>query len=231
MGSQQARIHLLTLEQILKAGRAPVPATCNYQFPVNSTNELLELAHVITSIGVGATIGLNGQLAQLDPLLVGPISSILTVKARHNSMIRQGQQLSPSPAPFDTGISNIWAYNLVLKYIKPGSCPSEMYLPILAKVGVSSSLSREPSRMEFRWDPEQESFVTEFGKELSIVWVSQLDQPIYASLNVTGKGKGSADVPGGLSGVAYAAVTVHRPIDPSDLALSSLTAAVPVLIS
>ncbi|KAK7177650.1 hypothetical protein PSPO01_16302 [Paraphaeosphaeria sporulosa] len=52
---------------------------CNYCFPVNTTEDFFELAHTITSVGFGATIGLNERLAITDPLLVKSISSILSM--------------------------------------------------------------------------------------------------------------------------------------------------------
>ena len=65
-----------------------MPAACNYTFPVNSAKEFFKLAYIITLIGIRATIRFNRRLAGLDLLLVGPLSLILTVKARYNLIIR-----------------------------------------------------------------------------------------------------------------------------------------------
>jgi hypothetical protein len=42
----------------------------------------------------------------------------------------------PNPALFNTGISNIWAYNLAFLFIVPGSCYVEILLPILSILNI-----------------------------------------------------------------------------------------------
>jgi hypothetical protein len=103
---------------------------------VESTIGFFELAHVITSFGIGATIGLTERLAIMDPVLVRTVSSLLTVESRHDAFFRWiwGEVLNP--APFGTGISDIWAYNLALSFVVPGSCPIELPLPILPRLTV-----------------------------------------------------------------------------------------------
>ena len=80
---------------------------CNYSFLINSTQGFFKLAHLITSVGIGATIGLAERLAVTDPLLVRSVSSILTIKSRHDTFFRYIQGEVPNPALFDTGISDI----------------------------------------------------------------------------------------------------------------------------
>jgi hypothetical protein len=103
---------------------------------VESTKRFFELADVITSVGIGASIGLTERLA-VDPVLVRTVSSILTVESRHDAFFRSIRGEVPNPAPFDTGISDIWAYNLALSFVIPGSCPVEPPLPILPRLTVT----------------------------------------------------------------------------------------------
>jgi hypothetical protein len=77
----------------------------------------------------------------------------------------------------------------------------------------------------------QTPFVTEARKQLFIGWVSQLNKPIYTLLNITAKGKGTANVPQGLNGVVFAAVTVQQPDDVNDLALATLAGPVAIPLS
>jgi hypothetical protein len=93
--------------------------------------QFFELTNIITSVGIGATIGLTERLAFMDPLLVKSVASILAVESRHDAFFRHIEGKVPNPAPFNTGISDIWAYNFALSLIVPGSCSAEVPLPIL----------------------------------------------------------------------------------------------------
>ena len=82
-------------------------------------------------MGIKATIGLAEHLAVTDPLLMRSVLLIFTIESRHNAFFRYIQGEIPNLAPFDTGISDIWAYNLGLSFIVPGSYPIKIPLPIL----------------------------------------------------------------------------------------------------
>ena len=195
---------------------------------MNSTEEFFELAHIIESVGIGAIIGITERIAFADPPFERIVSSVLTVEARHDAFFRQVAGAVPNPSPFDTGISGLWAYNLALSFIVPGSCPVDLPLPILPKLTVSQPYYASPnastnsSLVEFTWDPTQTSFVVEAGKQLLIGWVNQLNAPIYTCLNVTASGKGTTEIPSGISGVAFAAITVQEFDNVSDLELATL---------
>lgn len=93
-------------------------------------DEFIALGDIITSVGISALIGLVDRVLYTDPGIVNTVSSIVTVESRH-----VGGRV-PNPAPFDTGISSIWAYNLALPFIVPGSCLTELSLPILPTLTV-----------------------------------------------------------------------------------------------
>jgi hypothetical protein len=73
-------------------------------------------------VGIGVTISLADRLAVIDPELINAVSSILTVESRYDAFFRYINGKVPNPAPFNTRISDIWAYNLALSFIVPGSC-------------------------------------------------------------------------------------------------------------
>lgn len=205
---------------------------------MDKTEEFFELAHTITSVGIGATIGLNERLAITDPLLVKSVSSILTVESRHNGFFRHIRGEVPNPAPFDTGISDIWAYNLAFSFILPGSCSVELPIPILPRLNVSqpprssyTNSTGSNDQREFTWDPMQTPFVIEANKPLLIGWINQLNKPVYTPLNITTKGKGTANVPQGLNGVVFAVVTAQQPDDVNDLASATLAGPVAMSLS
>ncbi len=189
-------------------------------------------------MGIGATIGLAERLAVTDPLLVKSVSSILAVESRHDAFFRHIEGEVPNPAPFDTGISDIWAYNFALSFIVPGSCSVEVPLPILPKLTVSDASCSGPanstmneSLREFTWDPAQMTFVAEAGKQLLVGWVNQLNVPVYTPLNITVKGKGTVPVPQEMNGVAFAVVTTQRLENVDDLALATLAGPVVLKLS
>ncbi|KAI9855635.1 MAG: hypothetical protein M1813_009681 [Trichoglossum hirsutum] len=234
----QEKVHIATFTNLLKGYNAEVIPPCNYSFPVNSTKGFFELANAITSVGIGATIGFAEHLAVTDPLLLRSISSILTVESRHDAFFRHIGGKVPNPSPFDTGINEIWAYNLALPFIVSGSCSIEVPLPILPTLSVSGPPSAAPanttvgrSLREFTWDPMQIPFINEAGRPLLIGWVNQLNIPVYTKLNITVKGKGTADVPQGMNGVVFAVVTTQRPNNVDDLALATLAGPVVLAIS
>jgi hypothetical protein len=226
---------------------------CQYSFPVASTKEFLTLGDTITSVGISAIIGIADRISHTDPLIIKSVSSIVTVESRHDAFLRHVGGQVPNPAPFDTGISSIWAYNLALQFVVPGSCPVEIPIPILPTLSASSLLANAssvnttgmppagapygntttnqfsganatamPPQMEFIWDPTQMPFLVEQGKPLFIGWTNQLNVPAYTELSIIDQGKGIADVPQGVSGVAFAAVTSQQPDNTDDLALATL---------
>lgn len=205
---------------------------------MNSTEGFFELAHVIESVGIGAIIGITERIATADPLFERTVSSVLTVEARHDAFFRQVAGAVPNPSPFDTGIGALWAYNLALPFIIPGSCPVELPLPILPRLTFSQSCSEtslnnstSSSPVEFTWDPTQTSFVVEARKPLLIGWVNQLNIPVYTTLNITATGTGITQIPPGMSGVAFAVVTVQEFDNIKDLELAALAGPVVVPLS
>ncbi len=205
---------------------------------MNSTKDFFELAHVITSAGIGATIGLAECLAVRDPLFIRSISSMLAVESRHDAFFRQTLGKVPNPAAFDTGLSDIWAYNLALTFVVPGSCPVEVVAPTLPRlIAVEPTVAPFANRtegleqLEFTWDPAQIPFVMEEGKQLFIGWVHQLNEPVYTPLEITGRGEGTARLPPEMNGVAFAVATVQKPNNVNDLALATMAGPVLVLLS
>jgi hypothetical protein len=90
--------------------------------------------------------------------------------------------------------------------------------------------TKSPLR-EFEWDPAQMTFVAEAGKQLLVGWVNQLSMPVYTPLNITVKGKGTASVPSGMNGAAFAVVTTQQPDNTDDLALATLAGPVVLTLS
>ena len=207
----QEVVHVATIEELLTANGAKTVAPCKYTFPVSNINDFLLQANVITSASIGAVNALSVLIAQTDPELVTSTSSIITIEARHDAFFRMAVAQVPNPAPFDTPLSPTYAFNLVLAFVKPASCPQLPDLPVLPQLKVASQSPATtlggpaimPTSVTFAFDSSLE--VDE--KKLFVGWLNQDNQPAYTKLTVNGAGKGTADVPGGLNGMAFAAIT------------------------
>jgi hypothetical protein len=88
-----------------------------------------------------------------------------------------------------------------------------------------------PLQMEFTWDSTQTPFLIEQGKPLFIGWINQLNIPVYIELLIIAQGKGIADIPQGVKGVAFAAVINQQPDNTDDLALIILAGPAVLIIS
>jgi hypothetical protein len=78
---------------------------------------------------------------------------------------------------------------------------------------------------------EQTPFVMEEGKQLFIGWAHQLNEPVYISLEIIGRGEGTARLPPEMNWVAFAVATVQKPNNVNDLALVTVAGPVFVLLS
>jgi hypothetical protein len=176
-------------------------------------------------------------------MLARLVASILTVESRHDAFFRHVMGEVPNPAPFDTGSNDIWAYNIALSFIVPGSCPVEVPVPVLPKLNVtqqeqatapytnSTTGSNSTMLQQFSWDPRQMPFVVEEGKQLLVGWVNQVNVPTYTPLSVTSWGKGTSSVPQGMNGIAFAVITAQEYDNVNDLAFGTLAGPVVVPIS
>jgi hypothetical protein len=59
---------------------------------------------------------------------------MLAVESRHDVFFRQILGKVPNPAAFDTGLSDIWAYNLALTFVISKSYPVEVVASTLPRL-------------------------------------------------------------------------------------------------
>jgi hypothetical protein len=221
----QEAVHVATIETLLTSNGAKTVAPCKYTFPVSNTNDFLLQANVITSASIGAVNALTALIAQSDPDLVTSTSSIITIEARHDAFFRIAVAQVPNPTPFDTPLSPTYAFNLVLAFVEPASCPQLPDLPVLPQLTVASQSpattlggpAMMPTSVTFAFDSSLEVN----SAKLFVGWLNQDNQPAYTKLTVDSAGKGTADVPAGLNGMAFAAITNQS----SETTVDGLTAA------
>lgn len=233
----QELIHVQTAENILTHFNGKTFRPCSYTFPVSTAEEFFALANVITSVGIGAVIHLAGSLALTDPSLVTGPASILAVEARHDAFFRGAGKVSrvPNPAPFDTGISGIYALNLALPFVVPGSCPDGMpdfpVIPALKQTSGSEPLTGSSGPIDFEFDPSQ---VKNFDSKTTyyIGWVNQANVVQYTPATVSADGKVKSTIPDGMAGLAFAALTgQNTATDVDDLTAKTVAGPAPVQIS
>ncbi|KAI9811142.1 MAG: hypothetical protein M1827_005593 [Pycnora praestabilis] len=234
----QEAVHVATFEALLSNYNATTIPPCKYQFPSTSTDQFLALGNIITSVGIGAVISLSQSLANTDPALITSTTSTITVEARHDAFFRMTGNEVPNPAPFDTAISADWAYNLALPFIVPGSCPISPPLPVLPALTIVPASApgfapaTPPAAINFTFDPKSAPFASVSNEPLFIGWVNQLNVPVYTPVKIISSGVGSAAVPVGLEGTAFAALTAQNSAkNVNDLTGATVAGPAVVLIS
>ena len=235
----QEEVHVASIQTLLSANGATTIAPCKYHFPVTNAEEFFALANIITVVGIGAIFDLQDLFSKTDPGLEASTSAIVSVESRHDAFFRLIGGEIPNPTPFDTRISGVWAYNLALDFIIPGSCGSGLPasitgLPVLPPLGLVGA--GDPAFASTNYQT-QLTFAVNTGampngwnnKPLFIGWVNQVNAVIYTPVTVVNGYQLQTPVPAGLNGMAFVALTGQNTA--SDIAgLTSATMAGPLPI-
>lgn len=123
------------------AGATPVSA-CNYSFPYTDPKSFLALSQVIEGVGVSAYLGAAAYIANADYLTIA--ASILTVEARHNSLVRYLNGADPFPTPEDTPQTPREVVSIAGAFFvscPTGSAPTIMPFPALKPGMMPSNLA------------------------------------------------------------------------------------------
>lgn len=231
----QELIHVQTAENILNHFGKKTFTPCKYQFPVTNAEEFFALSNIITSAGIGAVINVASGLALTDPELVPGPASILAIEARHDAFFRAASVSPiPNPAPFDTRISAAYALNLASAFIVPNSCtggmPSFPVIPPLKAVQ-KSPLTGSSGFLSFTFDAKSVS-QADLSKTLYIGWVNQANVVNYTPATIGATGEINTEIPAGLAGLAFAALTSQNTAaDVNALTTVTLAGPAPVQIS
>ena len=225
-----------TAENILNHFQKPTFTPCQYQFPVVNAEEFLDLANVITTVGIGAVINVASSLALTDPSLVPGPASILATEARHDAFFRiAALDAVPNPTPFDTRISAAYALNLASPFIVPGSCAAMPKFPVIPPMKQVKHHDHQHGTtgtgvpIQFLIDIES----SEYGNNSSLYigWVNQANVVDYTPATVE-NGVVETVIPEGLGGIAFAALTnTQSATDVNTLTGLTLAGPAPVQIS
>jgi hypothetical protein len=181
----------------------------------------------------GVLMALAESLPPTDTAAAVVLSSMSSVAARHSAMLRPYVTSNSSVASFDTPMTDVWAYNLGLTYVQPGSCAVEQRIPLLPGLSLDNGIAataRPSSRVTFAWDTAARAAASRSGKPLFIGWVNQVNAPVYTALAPLGDGRGSTEVPAGLVGTAFAVLTAQPGLTTIG-DLTEATLAGPVVVS
>ncbi|KAL8934730.1 MAG: hypothetical protein Q9216_005759 [Gyalolechia sp. 2 TL-2023] len=207
--------HASTIATILSnAGYTPVPP-CTYTFPYTDPTSFVNLANMITTVGIGAYLG-GGSLLTDDPTLLTAASSILTVESRHDSYLRAGIGASPFPTSFDTALSAVFAYNLAQMFIV--SCPQQLPITVLPKLTLESPApppNLQPptpagTELRFTFDPSSFFVDVDPNAQLYIGLLNMITNVTFVEATSCGEGCVTAPVPEGAMGVGFAVLSTFN---------------------
>ncbi|KAF8861787.1 hypothetical protein BDZ45DRAFT_242463 [Acephala macrosclerotiorum] len=228
----QELVHKATLEGLLDIAMEPAVPACATIFPVSDTNDYLAKANVVTSAAIGVIITILQSLATSDDNnLLGPLSSILSVESQQDTFFRMTGSNTPSASPFNTGLSTTFAYNIALTFVDPRSCPQLLPLPILPSLNLTSPVlnatapATPPTSITFTASGVSQD------STLFVGWVNQANPVVYSNVTIK-NGIATADIPKGLTGIAFAALTSQSTATTVDgLTNVTLAGPAPVLMS
>ncbi|RDW63535.1 hypothetical protein BP6252_11080 [Coleophoma cylindrospora] len=227
----QELVHKATLEGLLGLAMEPTVPSCTTIFPVADSKDYLAKANVVTSAAIGVIINILQSLSGTDPNLISPLSSILSVESQQDAFFRMSGSNTPSASPFNTGLSTTFAYNIALTYVDPRSCPQLPDLVILPSLNLTSPVVGATAPAT----PPTSITFTASGNlpkgNLYIGWVNQANPVAYSNVTVT-NGIATAEIPAGMTGIAFAALTTQTVAMTVDgLTNSTLAGPAPVLMS
>ncbi|KAL8931704.1 MAG: hypothetical protein Q9211_006783 [Gyalolechia sp. 1 TL-2023] len=213
--AEHERVHIATISTILSnAGYTPIPP-CFYNFPYSDPTSFVNLANMITSVGIGAYLGGSSLLTD-DPILVTAASSIVTVESRHDAYLRTGIGASPFPTPFDTALTAVFAYNLAQMFVV--SCPQQLPITILPKLTFVSPApppNLQPpisagTTLQFKFDPTTFFVDVDPNAQLYIGLLNMVTNVTFVEATSCGDGCVTAPVPEGAMGVAFAVLSTFN---------------------
>lgn len=221
----QEAVHVATAEAVLKHYGKPTVEPCKYTFPgVKDVHDFIALANTITVTGIGAVIEVTNTFSRTDPELVSVFSSILGNEARQGGFFRLAEVttmqsptsgdlnvnvLQPQPAAFDTRISAAYAFNLASPFISDCPAPPPA-LPIFPSLKADlpetqQKVTGSSGPIKFRFDNNQLKPIP--TGTLYIGWVNQANDVKYTPATIDQNGVVGSEIPDGLAGGAFAALT------------------------
>jgi hypothetical protein len=97
---QDEFVHVTVIEDILvQFGQTPMQCQFDFSSVLKDVSTMASFAQLVENVGVGAYLGAAHLIG--DPRVLTAAASIVTVEARHQSVLNLFQGLAPIPQPFD----------------------------------------------------------------------------------------------------------------------------------
>jgi hypothetical protein len=188
---------------LIAAGVVPIKP-CTYAFPGDTVEDFVTTSGMLEGVGVSAYLGAAASI--MEKLYLTAAGSILTVEARHSSLIRAANKLVPLAQPFDVPLTFNEVFSLAVQFIT--SCPSDnpplpfKAFPVLSLVtsegepeikhGSTIKLSSPTANIN-KYDHIYAAFITVVG-------------PIFVDVKIVGS-ELEVVVPEGVNGQSYVVLT------------------------
>lgn len=215
-----------TLQSALaQAGVAPVQR-CEYDFSSAfvSAEAFLATAAILENVGVAAYLG-AAALVQ-DPAILGVAGSILTIEARHQSVIRIFQGVDAVPQGFDASLGLRSVFSLAAPFIT--SCPDGSNLVVEAFPTLAMGEGQEDISALALNGVKVQLASEAAGQATHCAFTSGGVRAGGTIFSTFTEGEG-CEVPKGVAGTSYLALTSEAPLD--GVRTDAITVAGPIAVT
>ncbi len=191
---QQEEIHVLSAQGILEHYTNKTLSPCRYNFPVNTLDEAVELAALLSSVGSGTLQDVTLTLAENgDAPFTAVIASVLAQEGEQAGYYRVLQDKVPSEAPFfSPGVGQL-TYSWLNTFTIPGSCPNTSSIPIVITPPLKLLTIPTPTTSTLRFSYDLSSAPSS-NQPLSLVYLNQQNEPIVKNVTVVDSSNGTVIV-------------------------------------
>lgn len=189
----QEELHVLNANNALTLFAQPI-LPCQYNFPVATFEEAINLASTFTDVVLGTlqdvqqTFGADGDIG-----LIRGVGSVIGQEGEQNGFYRQLLDKTPSALPFLTTSTREFAFSALQGFVVPNSCGNlgEIDLQIFDPLNVDTTPLDVPqphsTTLEFsfdvskNWTPQPASWNSDYSG-LSLVYINQQNLPVVEKI-------------------------------------------------
>jgi len=184
-----------------------VQGACKYNFQLTNINDFIQITLDLMLLEIGLIIDVIAQVAVSDTWLVGPLASTLGSKARMAGLVNMIQNHIPAATPREVAIPASLVYSYVSQhFVVNGSCPDAVdnaptILPTLTMAPGPVTNGRLVSVTI--------TFDSSIKGSLNMAWLGPWGgiESTNVTMDASTPGKGTANVPGDLSGHVWGVLT------------------------
>jgi len=195
----QEELHVLNANNALNLFTNSTILPCQYNFPVSTFEEAINLASTFTDVVLGTlqdvqqTFGADGDIG-----LIRGVGSVIGQEGEQNGFYRQLLDKTPSALPFLTTSTREFAFSALQGFVVKDSCPNlkdidlQIFDPLTV---VTPKIEPGIQKLTFSFDVTdvqlQPSWKSDFSG-LSLVYINQQNLPVVEK--ITGATKDSKNI-------------------------------------